>query len=181
MFVISKEWVSFISTHLHHKMSYRHHCRWVKMFDLKMHQANCNVCLTIDNFSSHNINYQPTNMKIVFFKLNLTPFVQPLDVGVIRCFKTHYCQAFCQCALELDDAGKQDIYKISLIEAMLMAKKAWNAINSETIKNCWDHTGIQRPPIMLCIPCLSQKDLDSDTTAAWDILEKFATMDMSLP
>jgi hypothetical protein len=34
--------------------------------------------------------------------------------------------------------------------------------------------------IMLCIPRLPQKDLDSDTTAAWDILEKFATTNMSL-
>jgi hypothetical protein len=119
-------------------------------------------------------------VKIVFFEPNLTPFVQPLDAGVIRCFKAHYHQAFCQRALELDDAGEQDIYKISLIEAMLMAKEAWDAINSETIKNCWDHTGIQRPPIMLRIPRLPQKDLDSDTTAAWDILEKFVTTDMSL-
>jgi hypothetical protein len=135
---------------------------------------------TVATACGHNINYQPTNVKIVFFEPNLTPFVQPLDAGVIRCFKAHYRRAFCQRALELDDAGEQDIYRISLIEAMLMAKEAWDAINSETIKNCWDHAGIQRPPIMLRIPRLPQKDLDSDTTAAWDILEKFATTDMSL-
>ena len=98
---------------------------------------------TVATACGYNINYQPTNVKIVFFEPNLTPFVQPLDAGVIRCFKAHYRQAFCQRALKLDDAGEQDIYKISLIEAMLMAKEAWDAINSETIKNCWDHTGIQ--------------------------------------
>ncbi len=146
-----------------------------------MRQANRNVCLTLDNFSGHNIAYQPTNVKIEFFEPNLTPFVQPLDTGVIRCFKAHYRQAFCQCALELDDAGEWDIYKISLIEAMFMAKDAWKAINSETIKNCWGHTGIQRPPIMLCISHLPQKVSDPHTTAAWNILEKFATTDMSLP
>jgi len=157
-------------------------CRWVKMFDLKMHQENRNVCLTLDNFSGHNIAYWPTNVKIEFFKPDLTPFVQPLDAGVIRCFKAHYCQAFCQRTSYLDDAGDWDIYKITLIEAMFMAKEAWDAINSETIKNCWKHTGIQWPPIMLRIPPLPQKDPNSHTTAAaWDILEKFATTDMSLP
>ena len=64
------------------------------------------------------------------------PFVQPLDVGIIRCFKAHYRQAFCRCALILDDAGDQDIYKISLIEAMDMATIAWDAINLGMIKNC---------------------------------------------
>ena len=146
-----------------------------------MRQANRNVCLTLDNFSGHEITYQPTNVKIEFFEPNLTPFIQPLDAGIIRCFKAHYRQAFCQRALDLDDAGEQDIYKISLVEAMYMAKEAWDAINSRTIKNCWEHTGIQRPPIMLRIPALPQKDPNSHITAAWDILEKFATTDMSLP
>jgi hypothetical protein len=146
-----------------------------------MHQANHNVCLTLDNFSGHEITYQPTNVKIEFFAPNLTPFVQPLDAGVIRCFKAHYHQAFCQHALDLDDAGEWDIYKINLVKAMFMAKDAWNAISSETIKNCWEHTGIQRAPIMLCIPPLPWNNPSPTTAAAWDILEEFATTDMTLP
>ena len=152
-----------------------------------MRQANRKVCLTLDNFAGHNIAYQPTNVKIEFFEPNLTPFVQPLDAGVIRCFKAHYRQALCQRALDLDDAGEWDIYKISLVEAMFMAKDAWHAISSETIENCWEHTGIQRAPIMLrvAIPRLPQNesnDPNAETTAAaWDILEEFATTDMTLP
>jgi hypothetical protein len=146
-----------------------------------MCQANHNVCLTLNNFSGHEIAYQPTNVKIEFFEPNLTPFVQPLDAGVIRCFKAHYRQAFCQCALDLDDAGERDIYKINLVEAMFMAKDAWNAISSETIKNCWEHTGIQRAPIMLRIPPLPRNNPSPTTAAAWDILEEFATTDMTLP
>src|SRR5262245_13698155 len=107
-------------------------CRWVKMFDSKMHQENHKVCLTVDNFSGHNISYQPTNVKIEFFEPNLTPFVQPLDAGIIQCFKAHYCQALCQCTLNLDQAGEHDIYKIKLKEAMFMARVAWNAITPET-------------------------------------------------
>ena len=34
---------------------------------------------------------------------------------------------------------------------------------------------------MLRVPPLPQKDPNSHTTAAWDILEKFATTDKSLP
>ena len=46
-------------------------------------------------------------------------------------------------AIDLDEAGKRDIYKVNLLEAMLMAKEAWDAVSSSTIKHCWDHTKIQ--------------------------------------
>src|SRR4051812_19098518 len=106
------------------------------MFDLKMHQQGCKVCLTVDNFSGHSFKYEPLNVQLKFFAPNLTSFVQPLDAGVIRCFKAHYWWAFCICVLDLDDAGEEDIYKINLLEAMLMAKEAWGAITLSTIKNC---------------------------------------------
>ena len=153
------------------------------MFDLKMRQQSQNVCLILNNFSGHKINYKPTNVHIEFFKPNLTAFVQPLDAGVIRCFKAHYRRAFCQRALDLDDAGERDVYNITLLESMLMAKDAWDSIASTTIEHCWDHTEIQRPPIMLRLPPTGTPQTRSDPkiTAAWTILEEFATTDMCLP
>jgi hypothetical protein len=69
----------------------------------------------------------------------MTSFVQPLDAGVIRCFKAHYRRSFCLRALELDKAGETDVYKINLLEVMMMAKKAWDEVSAETIRNCWRH------------------------------------------
>ena len=148
-----------------------------------MRQQNRNVCLTLDNFSGHDINYEPTNVRIVFFEPNLTAFVQPLDAGVIRCFKAHYRRAFCQRALDLDDAGERDVYDINLLESMLMAKDAWDDISSTTIEHCWDHTEIQRPPIMLRVPPAGTQQTcpNSQVETAWAILEEFATTDMCLP
>ena len=40
--------------------------------------------------------------------------------------------------------GADDIYKINLLEAMLMVKEAWDAVSLETIKNCWTHADIQQ-------------------------------------
>ena len=37
-----------------------------------------------------------------------------------------------------------DIYKINLLEAMLIAKEAWDAVSPETIGNCWKHADIQQ-------------------------------------
>ena len=113
------------------------------MFDLKMRSEGCHVLLSIDNFSGHYIDYEPTNIEIDFFEPNLTSFIQPLDAGIIRCFKAHYRKHFCQRAIDLDEAGQHDIYTISLKEGMELAEAAWEAITAETIRHCWDHTKLQ--------------------------------------
>jgi hypothetical protein len=77
------------------------------------------VLLLIDNFSGHFIQYQPTNVQIEFFEPNLTSFIQPLDAGIIRCVKAHYRGKFCQRAIDLDEAGEREIFKINLIEGMI--------------------------------------------------------------
>jgi len=108
-----------------------------------MRAENRHILLMIDNFSGHFIEYTPSNIQIEYFEPNLTSFVQPLDAGIIRCFKAHYRGYFCQRAIDLDEAGEPDIYKINLLEGMLMAKKAWYSVTSETIEHCWNHTKIQ--------------------------------------
>lgn len=117
--------------------------RWIKWLDRKMRKQNRHIILLIDNFSGHEIAYKPSNICLEFFAPNMTSFVQPLDAGIIRCFKAHYRRAFCRRAIELDDMGEDDIYKINLLEVMLMAKDAWDAISAKTIENCWNHTKIQ--------------------------------------
>jgi hypothetical protein len=98
--------------------------------------------MTLDNFSGHGISYQPTNIELIYFEPNLTPYVQPLDARIIHCVKAHYQKAFCLRAVELDEAGEDDIYKINLLEVMLMVREAWDAVTPETIINCWKHTKI---------------------------------------
>jgi len=111
-----------------------------------MRNPGRNIIMLIDNFSGHFIKYEPRNIHLEYFEPNLTSFVQPCDAGIIHCVKAHYRRAYCLRAIELDEADEHDIYKINLLEAMLMVKGAWDAVTAETIKHCWEHTGIQ-PPI----------------------------------
>lgn len=108
-----------------------------------MRSEGRHILLVIDNFSGHRISYEPSNIQIELFEPNLTAFVQPLDAGIIRCFKAHYRNSFCERALLLDEAGEREIYKITLKEGMMLAEDAWQAVTAETIQNCWDHTQIQ--------------------------------------
>ena len=108
-----------------------------------MNAEKRHILLTIDNFSGHSITYEPRNIQVEFFEPNLTSFVQPLDAGIIRCFKAHYRKAMCLHAIDLDDGGTSEIYKLNILEGMNMAKAAWGAASSETIAHCWKHTDIQ--------------------------------------
>src|SRR5882762_3789149 len=78
-----------------------------------------------------------------FFAPNITSFVQPLDAGIIHCFKAHYWKSFCLCAIELDDAGEADIYKVNLLEVLMMVKAVWDAVTADTIAACWRHATVE--------------------------------------
>jgi hypothetical protein len=146
------------------------------MFDGMMRAQQRKVCLHLDNFSGHYIEYEPTNVKLNYFKPNLTAWVQPLDAGIIRCFKAHYRRRFCEEALKRDAIGEADIYSFDLLETLHMACDAWNDVTPETIKNCWKHADIRRDPIILRVPqTLNQR--------GWNLIRTFAdsSSEMTLP
>ena len=121
------------------------HIRWIMEWDIELQLKNRQIALTLDNFMGHTIQYQPKNITLIYFSPGLTSHIQPLDVGIICCFKAHYWHQFYLCAIQQDDAEEEDIYKINLLEAMTMAERAWKSISPTMIKNCWNHTEIQHP------------------------------------
>ena len=112
-------------------------------FDMKMQNANRHICLLVNGFLAHYIDYEPCNIQIIYFEPNLTSFVQPLDAGIIWCFEAHYQQQFCEIVIERDELGEENLYEIDLLKAMLMANKAWKQISQSAIANCWSHMEIQ--------------------------------------
>ena len=98
-----------------------------------------------------------------------------------RMWIRHCGCGFSTCAIQQDDAGKEDIYKINLLEAMMMAEQAWERISPATIKNCWDHTGIQRPRLAKITLKHPRPSMPANLAAGWDIITQFATEQWSLP
>ncbi|CAA7270543.1 unnamed protein product [Cyclocybe aegerita] len=156
---------------------------WLRKLDIKFGKEKRRICLTVDNFSAHYIDYEPRNIRLEFFEPNLTSYVQPCDAGIIRTIKALYRKAFCLRAVELDEADEPDIYKINLLKAMLMVQQAWDAVDAKTISNCWRHAKIQPTdalttavvqanPAAVTASIPATKDM-----AAWDVVLLFATSD----
>ncbi|KAE9401745.1 hypothetical protein BT96DRAFT_937767 [Gymnopus androsaceus JB14] len=74
------------------------------------------VILTMDNFSGHYVEYEPGNVEVVYFKPNLTSHCQPCDSSIICCVKAWYWTKLAIHALDLDEAGESDIFKIGKMQ-----------------------------------------------------------------
>ncbi|KAF5343497.1 hypothetical protein D9758_015652 [Tetrapyrgos nigripes] len=142
----------------------------IKALDLHFGREGRKVILWSDNFSGHDITYEPKNICLERFEPNLTLFIQPLDQGIIRAFKAYFRKLFCLRAVECDEAGERDVYAIDMLEALRMATKAWSMITEKTIVNCWRKAGIiaTRTEQDMC-----QRDEELELRA-WRILRDFA-------
>ncbi|PAV23035.1 DDE-domain-containing [Pyrrhoderma noxium] len=127
---------------------------YLKTWDMKLRRNSRHIILLVDNFQGHVVATPLTNIHLEFFAPNMTSFIQPLDAGIIRCFKALYQKAFCERTIDQDIAGERDIYKITLLEAILMAQKAWKGVSMTTIENCWKHT--QMSAMTSASTCISQ-------------------------
>jgi hypothetical protein len=106
---------------------------------------NRKILLLIDNAPSHI--YQDTgifNIEVICLPPNTTSKLQPMDAGIIAAFKCHYRKKQLVHVLDCIEAGKSrnDVYKVSILEAMEWSTAAWGELTQSTIKNCWKHTGL---------------------------------------
>jgi hypothetical protein len=117
---------------------------WLHDWDEKLRQQGRHILVLQDNFSAHTVPDDLTNIRVENFKPNLTAHVQPNDAGIIHCFKAHYRSKFVSRAIDRydNDIAPALIYKIDQLMAMRLADAAWREVDTTTIWNCWQETGI---------------------------------------
>jgi hypothetical protein len=93
---------------------------WLWHWDQELGVKKRKVILLQDNFSGHIVPEGLQNICVENFSPNLTAHVQPLDQGIIRCFKAHYRAKYIQRAIDRYDGGitPSAIYDIDQLEAM---------------------------------------------------------------
>lgn len=64
---------------------------WIKKWDDELQHVGHKILLLQDNCTGHMIPEGLINIRIENFSTNSTPHVQPMDAGIIQCFKAHYC------------------------------------------------------------------------------------------
>ena len=137
---------------------------WIKEFDNRRRLQNKHVILLLDNAPVHiherhtsllgevtpKVNL--TNTTVIMLPPNSTSILQPCDQGIIRCHKGHYRKLLCQKILARMDRGEIDSVKkmnevVSLSDALMLARMAWEKVTPKSISNCWKHGGFWEGPM----------------------------------
>lgn len=117
---------------------------WLGSFDNKMRREDRKILLFLDNATSHTTDVRLKNIKLIFLPPNTTSICQPLDQGIIKCFKTFYRQYVLKNIIaNMEDASNAHelASKINILDAIIWSNMAWNNVTAECIQNCFKKAG----------------------------------------
>ena len=117
---------------------------WIRAWDRDLQLKQRKILLLQDNFSGHIVPDDLQNIEVRNFEPNLTAHVQPMDQGIIQCFKARYRAKYIRRSIDYYEAGvtPSQIYELDQLEAMRLANAAWQEVDATTIWNCWHKAGI---------------------------------------
>ena len=96
----------------------------------------------MDNCSAHPHVACLQSIELAFLPPNTTSEIQPCDQGIINALKFHYRKNMVRNLVECIDSGQMVAdFKITLLDALKMARAAWDKITQETIANCFRKGG----------------------------------------
>jgi len=112
---------------------------WVREFDRRMQRQQRNVLPFVDNCPAHS-KITGLNIKLEFTPPNTTSVLQPMDQGIIRCFKFHYRKSVLQCTIDsIYQRGKKPEEATNVLPALRWIHRAWHLVKETTIANCFQH------------------------------------------
>ena len=113
---------------------------FVSKLNADMLRQDRKILLLLDNAPSHPADVELSNVKLCFLPPNTTSHLQPLDSGIIKCFKSHYRKLQLQHIVQMMDADSEP--DLNLKQAVGFIRAAWQNVSPAVIKNCWAHAGL---------------------------------------
>lgn len=101
----------------------------------------------MDNAPCHpqSLKGQFSNINVVFLPKNTTSKTQPLDAGIIANWKVQYRKRMLRYVCSKVDGVKnagEIVKSINVLMAIEWGRQAWNEVASNTIKKCFQRTGL---------------------------------------
>ena len=97
--------------------------------------------LIIDNCTAHPHVENLERIELIFLPLNTTSVTQPMDQGIIRSVKAKYRSLAVRKLISALER-KTPLPTISILSAMIMLSKTWNAVSNTTFTNRFKKAGI---------------------------------------
>ncbi|XP_049832850.1 tigger transposable element-derived protein 6-like [Schistocerca gregaria] len=130
--------------------------KFLQASDARMGARNRKVVLFMDKCPAHPTNLGfLQNVKVHFFLAHCTSRLQPMVLGIIHSLKSKYQKAFVLKALVFID--RNEVLKLSILQAMHLLTGAWKMSTKETISNCFHKVGFN---------VMSSHDKDGDESSS---------------
>ena len=114
---------------------------WVMQIDNKFVAEGRKIAIIVDNCPAHPNIDKLQAVELIFLPPNTTSKTQPMDQGVIRSLRAHYCAHVVKKYIANIDSNK-GVSRINILTAMSYLAEAWDRVTSATIVNCFRKTGI---------------------------------------
>ena len=106
-----------------------------------MAQEKWKVLLFADNHPAHPVVQCLKAVAVHFLLPNTTAVLQPMDQGVVQCFKSWYKKLLLG---KMGNALNRSIdFTVDVLQAMHLAAAAWDHVSGTCAANCFRHAGWQ--------------------------------------
>ncbi|XP_035212025.1 tigger transposable element-derived protein 6-like [Stegodyphus dumicola] len=160
---------------------------WLTSWDRNLQHKKRKILLIVDNCAAHPHLDNLQNIQLEFLPPNTTSLMQPMDMGVIKNFKTLYRGKLVNYILESIDenllttstTAREISSKISLLQAIQFVADSWRAIKATTIQNCFTNCGFK--PLEISENLSNEENEDMLQVPICINYEEFSTIDNNLP
>ncbi|OQR90439.1 hypothetical protein THRCLA_09341 [Thraustotheca clavata] len=112
--------------------------QWLRDLNARMQFAQRSILLLIDNAPSHIIaGLELSNIRLIVFPHTMGTKAQPMHCGITTAFKCRYRMKHLAHAIDRNEEGAPDIYRVTQLQAMQWISEAWREVPKEVIVNCW--------------------------------------------
>ena len=113
----------------------------------RLKRRNRQILLFMDNAPCHpeSLKGKFSNINVVFLPKNTTSKTQPLDAGIIASWKVLYRKRMLRYVCSKVDGVKnaaEIVKSINVLMAIEWGREAWNDVATDTIKKCFQKTGL---------------------------------------
>ena len=114
----------------------------LSQLNISFKAQNRSILLFMDSAGCHpyDLKGRYSNIKLVFFPVNCTSKLKPLDLGIIQNFKVHYRKLLLRHVITLptDHNCATDIAKtLEVLQAIRWMGTAWSKVENDTIIKCF--------------------------------------------
>jgi hypothetical protein len=117
---------------------------YLRALDAKMSSQNRKILLFLDQCAYLQDTSFLKNVKVVFFSLNCTSVLQPLDQGIIRSFKHYYRKQLVRKTIHMIDHKlllDATLMKVNILDALHFIAESWRCVTHTIVVNCFQKYG----------------------------------------